>query len=169
MDEILTGAGPGAVFGPHVRAWRAAGGQVTAIAGAGFMAYGTAKYGVNVSSGDLDRDGMAEIATGPGPGSDFSAHIRGWNYDGLSVTPLPGVNFMAWPPEEGRYGAGVHAGTDLDGAGGTELIAGAGPDPDRGTRFKVYQYDAGQVSLWFSNSGYGGSFTKGIHVTAGDF
>ena len=31
IDEILTGAGPGAVYGPHVRAWNFDGAAIQAI------------------------------------------------------------------------------------------------------------------------------------------
>ena len=43
--EIVTGAGPGAVFGPHVRGWNVDGGAAASIPGLSFFAYGTIKYG----------------------------------------------------------------------------------------------------------------------------
>jgi serralysin len=108
--EILTGAGPGAVFGPHVRGWDYDGVAVQAVAGVSFFAYGTSKYGVNVSGGDLDEDGTGEIVTGPGPGQMFSAHVRGFNYDGEALTPIAGINFTAFPPSgDGRVRYGCHA------------------------------------------------------------
>jgi hypothetical protein len=47
-DEILTGAGPGPIYGPHVRGFEADG---TPLPGLSFQAYGTRKWGVNVAAG----------------------------------------------------------------------------------------------------------------------
>jgi hypothetical protein len=56
--EVATGAGPGG--GPHVRVFSAVGRAI----GKGFMATSTSyRGGVNVSAGDLDGDGKAEIGT----------------------------------------------------------------------------------------------------------
>jgi len=111
FDEIITGAGPGNVFGPHVRAWNHDGsGTVTPIPGVSYFAYGTLRYGVNVTCGDLDGDGIDEIVTGPGPSTLFGAHVRGWNYDGLAVQPIPGCSFFAFDPASYRYGAEVAVG-----------------------------------------------------------
>jgi hypothetical protein len=82
IDEILTGAGPGAVFGPHVRGWNVDGGAVTPFGDISYFAYGTLRWGVNVAGGDIDGDGLDEIITGAGPGTVFGPHVRGWDYDG---------------------------------------------------------------------------------------
>jgi hypothetical protein len=165
-DEIITGAGPGAVFGPHVRAWNVDGGTAAAIPGVSFLAYGTNKFGVNVAAGDLDGDGLAEIVTAPGPSAVFGAHIRGWNVDG-SVSPMPGVSFFAWPASQSTYGARVFAGADLDGDGRDDLVAGAGPDPEAGTPVNVYRYLNGNTSLWFSLEAFPVGTTSGSGVTGG--
>ncbi len=89
MDEIVTGAGPGAVFGPHVRGWNWDGsGAVQAIPGISFFAYEYTEWGANVACGDLDGDGFDEILTGPGPGPAHPPRIRGWNYDGTVLTAI---------------------------------------------------------------------------------
>ncbi len=169
-DEIVTGAGPGAVYGPHVRGWNVDGGAATSIPGVSFFAYGTLKYGVNVTCGDVDGDGIDEIITGPGPGAVFAPHVRGWNYDGSSVTPLPGLSFFAWPAEDIRYGANVFAGVDLDGDGRDEIVVGCGPDPDPdvGTPVKVFRYRDTGVAEWFSLEAFPG-MTQGANVAAGRF
>ncbi len=124
-DEIITGAGPGAVFGPHVRAWNVDGGAAAAISGISYFAYGTLKWGVNVACGDLDGDGYDEIVTGAGPGSVFGPHVRGWNVDGGSTAaPMAGVSYFAYSTLQ--YGVNVVCG-DLDGDGMDEIVTGAGP------------------------------------------
>ena len=133
-----------------------------------FSAYGVPHYGVNVSCGDIDGDGMDEIVTGAGPGAVFGAHVRGWNYDGSALTELAGLNFFAWTPSETRYGANVFAGADLDGDGRDELVVGAGPDPAVATRVKVYRYDGAQVTQRFSLEAFPG-LTHGVNVAAGRF
>ncbi len=111
MDEIVTGAGPGAVFGPHVRAWEFDGSSsFVPIPAVSYFAYGTLRYGVNVTCGDIDDDGMDEIVTGPGPSALFGAHIRGWNYDGDVLTPIPDCSFFAFSPAALRHGAKVAVG-----------------------------------------------------------
>lgn len=168
FDEIVTGAGPGAVYGPHVRGWNVDGGSATAIPAVSFMAYGTDKFGVVVTCGDVDGDGIDEIITGAGPGQGFGAHIRGWNYDGAALMPISGINFFAWPPAAVRYGAKVFAGADLNGDGKDELVVGCGPDPNAGTPIKVFLYDGTQVTLWFSLDAFDG-LTHGTNVATGRF
>ncbi len=136
------------------------------MSGVSFFAYGTLKFGVNVTCGDVDGDGIDEIVTGAGPGAVFAPHVRGWNYDGSSITPLPGLSFFAW--DDMRFGANVFAGTDLNGDGRAELVVGCGPDPDAGSEVKVYEYDGSSVALWFSLEAFPG-MTHGANVAAGRF
>ncbi len=143
MDEIVTGAGPGAVFGPHVRGWNHDGGGTTLpIPGVSYFAYGTLKWGVNVACGDLDNDGIDEIVTGPGPGAIFGAHVRGWNVDGGTAAPLAGASWFAYPTS---HGVVVTAG-DLDGDGFDEVLTAPGPDPAALAHLKGWNLDGGQVS-----------------------
>jgi len=142
-DEIITGAGPGAVFGPHVRGWKHSGGTVTPMTDVSFFAYGTLKYGVNVSCGDVDGDGIDEIITGAGPGAVFGPHVRGWNYDGMALAPISGINFFAYGTP--RWGVNVACG-DLDGDGRDEMITGPGPGVIFGPQVRGWQYADGSTS-----------------------
>ncbi|MFN7976198.1 MAG: putative Ig domain-containing protein [Acidobacteriota bacterium] len=91
--EILTGPGPGPTYGPQVRGWDRAG---TSMGKINFYAYGTLRYGVNVGASDIDGDNYAEIITGAGPGNVFGPHVRGFNFDNLSVSALAKVSFFAY-------------------------------------------------------------------------
>ncbi len=168
FEEIVSGPGPGAVYGPHVRGWNVDGGGAAAIPQVSFLAYGTNKYGVNVSCGDLDGDGIDEIVTGAGPGAVFGAHVRCWDYDGTSIVSLPGSSFFAWPPDGVRYGVNVSSGTDMDGDGRDELLAGSGPDPGADATVKVFTYDDSTMSLSFSLTAFS-NLGHGVNVTAGRF
>ncbi len=169
FDEIVSGAGPGAVYGPHVRGWNVDGNPtVSSITGVSFFAYGTLKYGVNVSCGDVDGDGIDEIVTGAGPGAVFGPHVRGWDFDDTSVTPLPGFSFFAWLTGSQSYGVNVFAGADLNGNGRDELVAGRGPDPTADTEVKVFTYDGIAVTQWISLEAFP-EMTHGTNVAAGRF
>lgn|GEM_PF-634037 len=168
-DEIITGPGPGAVYGPHVRGWNVDGASAEPMAGISYFAYGSRHHGVRVSAGDLDGDGLDEIVTAPGPSPSFGAHIRGWNYDGSTILPMPGVNFFAAPPEFEVYGATVFAGTDFDGNGRDELLVGAGPDPGLPAHIRLFSFDGTTISLLESFLAFPDSWTYGANVTAGRF
>jgi hypothetical protein len=138
--EIITGAGPGAVFGPHVRGWNWDGdGAVGAIPGISYFAYGTPKWGVNVSCGDIDGDGFDEIVTGAGPGAVYGPHVRAWNWDGgPAVSPIGGVSYFAYGTL--KYGVNVACG-DIDGDGIDEIVTGAGPGAVFGPHVRGWNWD----------------------------
>ncbi|MFN7973093.1 MAG: Ig domain-containing protein [Acidobacteriota bacterium] len=131
FDEILSGPGPGAVFGPHVRGWNFDGATIGTIAKISYFAYGTLKYGVNVEGGDVDGDGYAEIVTGPGPGQVFGPQVRGWNFDGASIGSIAKINFNAFTPPQ--YGANV-ASASVDADAYAEIAVAPGPDRRRRSR-----------------------------------
>jgi len=170
-DEIITGPGPGPGFGPHVRGWDVDAVSAASISNVNFCAYGTKRYGLVVACGDVDGDGIDEILTAPGPGGFFGAHIRGWNYDNVSISTLPGCSFFAWPSYQARYGARLFSGVDLniDVSGRNEFFVGPGPDPTAGAKIKAFMYDGNSVIEWFSLWAYDSSWTYGANVAAGRF
>ena len=144
-DELLTGPGPGAVFGPHVRAFDYDGSAVVAIAKINFFAYATLKYGVNVASGDVDGDGYAELLTGAGPGAIFAPTVRAFDFDAATVRPIARINFNAFATSQ--YGVNL-AGGDVDGDAFAELATAPGPGSTSAfpATFRGYGYDATAVA-----------------------
>ena len=135
--EIVTGAGPGAVFGPHVRAFDYDGAVLAPLAKVNFFAYGTLKYGVDASRGDVDGDRFAEILTGAGAGIVFAPHVRGFDYDGAAVGALPGLSFVAFSIPQ--WGANVASG-DTNGSDDDEIAVTPGPGPTLPARFLGFDY-----------------------------
>ncbi|MFN7974687.1 MAG: kelch repeat-containing protein [Acidobacteriota bacterium] len=145
FDEILTGAGPGLVFGPHVRGWNYDGVLLTPMSKVSYFAYLTLKFGVNVSSGDVDGDGYAEILTGPGPAPSFRPQVRGWNFDGVGIASMAKINFDAFTTLQ--YGANV-AGGDADADGFAEIVCTPGPGPTSSfpARFRGFNFDNASIA-----------------------
>jgi hypothetical protein len=126
------------------------------------------KYGVKVTTGDVDGDGIDEIITGAGPGIVFGPHVRGWNHDGSGITAIPGFSFFAWQDGPLQFGVNVSSGTDMDDDGRDELVAGRGPSPDADTGVKVFTYDGSQAIEWFSLEAFP-EYTHGVNVAVGRF
>jgi len=165
-DEFVTGAGPGAVFGPHVRAFGYAGGTVTPVNGVSYFAYGTPKWGVNVACGDIDGDGMDEIVTGAGPGTVYGPHVRGWNVDGGTAAAMSAVSFLAYGTN--KYGVNVTCG-DIDGDGIDEIITGAGPGVVFGPHVRGWNVDGGAATAIGNISYFAYDTTEyGVNVSTGD-
>ncbi|MFN7975170.1 MAG: hypothetical protein U0166_22935, partial [Acidobacteriota bacterium] len=143
FDEIVTGAGAGSVFGPHVRGWDAGAVSTTAKPSVNFFAYGTLRYGVNVATADLEPDAFDEVLTGAGPGPTFAPHVRGFDYDGTSIAPIAGVNFYAYAIPRGGV---VVAGGDADGDGTGDIASCPGPDALLPARFVGFRFDGTAVT-----------------------
>ncbi len=166
-DELVTGAGPGAVFGPHVRGWNVDGGVPASIGAINFFAYGTPKWGVNVACGDIDGDGFDEIVTGAGPGSVYGPHVRGWNYDDGAIAPINGVSLLAYGTNQ--YGVNVACG-DIDGDGIDEIIAGPGPGVVFGPHVRAWNWDGSGSATSITGVSffaYPGAL-YGVRVSCGD-
>ena len=142
--EILTGPGPGAVFGPHVRGWNYDAAILTPMSKISFFAHGTLSYGVNVATGDLDRDSYDEILAGAGPGIVFAPTVRGFVFDGSAVAAIAKVNFNAFTPLQ--YGV-VVAGGDVDADGYGEIVCGNGPGSALLSEARGFDFDGTAVGL----------------------
>lgn len=150
IDEIITGAGPGA--GPHVMVYSIAGAPL-----ASFYAFDPSfNGGIKVSAGDLDGDGKAEIIIGAGPSA--GPHVIAYKDNGATVV----ASFYAYDPSF-KGGVDVSA-ADVEGTAGAEIITGAGSGA--GPHVIVYRPSPLTVlgSFYAYSAGYGG----GVRVSAGN-
>ena len=134
--NIYTGAGPGAVFAPHVRGWDFSSGQLKAIQRINLFAFNLQTGGAEVGAADLDGDGFNEFAAAPGPMATHAARVRGFNYDGRAVTQMAVFDFLlqggdaGGNPVTGMFGArfgfsGYSYGPDTG-----QVYMEIGPDPN---------------------------------------
>ena len=144
FEEIQTGAGPGSVFGPHMRGWNFDGTTVTAIAKINFFAYGTLRYGVNPGVGALDADAYDELLTGAGPGAVFAPQVRGWNVDGGTVTSMSKINYFAYSAIQ--YGVNIAAG-DVEADTFDEIVTAKGPGSTTAYDALVLGFDYDDVAV----------------------
>ncbi|MFN7971833.1 MAG: Ig domain-containing protein [Acidobacteriota bacterium] len=164
-QEILTAPGPGSIYGPQVRGWNYDGSAISAMGKVNFYAYGTLRYGANVAAGDLDSDGFDEMLTGPGPGAVFSCQLKGWNFDGASVSPMSKINAIVF---SGNYGLNVAAG-ELDRDPYDEILASKGPDPTFNDDFAGFDYDATALKSIINQAAtYGNQNVQGVRCWACD-
>ena len=111
VNDIVTGTQFGA--GPHVRTFDSMG---TPKDNGGFMSYADSfRGGVNISCGDLDDDGQAELVTSPGPSGGPDVKI--WSFVSPSFQggvlggwELKAEAFTFAPEETGGVVTAVHDG-----------------------------------------------------------
>ncbi|MFN7973533.1 MAG: hypothetical protein U0166_14480 [Acidobacteriota bacterium] len=162
-DEILTGPGPGPTLGPQVRGFTSAGASMGKV---NFYAYGTLRYGTNVSLKNVDVDSYEEVLVGPGPGAVFGPHVRGFNYDASSVTPISKVSFFAYGTL--KFGVRVDGG-DLEDDGFEEMVTGPGPGVVFGSQIRGWDFDGNRVTTIAKvNFNAGSSPSYGSIVATGD-
>ena len=167
FDEILTGPGPGAIFGPQVRGFDVDGGSAASIAKINFNAFGIPQYGANVAGGDFDGEGYGEIAAtpGPGPGTAFPSRFVGFDFDATAVVPLPGFDVTPYPSI--YYGGRVGSG-DPSGDGASDLITGAGRDPAADATVNAYGYDGANLAPLSPTFDPFPGQTYGVNVAGGN-
>ena len=112
--------------------------------------------GVRVAVGDVNGDGVADIITGPGPGTGTRINV----FDGVTGDRLR--SFLAFT---GFYRGGVFvAAGDVNGDGKADIIVGT----DSGAPPIVRVFDGAQGNLIRSFFAYSPLFTGGVRVAAGD-
>ena len=143
FSEILTGPGPGVVFGPQVRGFDFDGQSLGAVGKINFVALALSGFGAHLDSGEVDADGYDEIIVAPGPGPSHPARFKGFDYDDRSVVSAPGFDVTPLPS---MYGGQAGA-AQVDTQSGDELLVGAGPDPAADSQVISYAYRNGGLSL----------------------
>jgi hypothetical protein len=111
-DDIITGADAGA--GPHVKVFNGIDGSELAS----FFAFDTSfTGGVRVASGDVNRDGQAEVLVAAGPGA--GPHVKAF---AIGEHPLGVASFFAYDP---AFAGGVFVSGDFFNATGSPLARAA--------------------------------------------
>ncbi|MFC1613455.1 S8 family serine peptidase [Patescibacteria group bacterium] len=148
IDEVITGAGQGG--GPHIKIFDKYGN----VKGQFFAYSKDFRGGVNVSSGDIDGDGIDEVITGAGQGG--GPHIRIFDKYGN----VKG-QFFAYS-KDFRGGVNVSSG-DIDGDGIDEIITGAGQGG--GPHIRIFDKYGNVKGNFFA---YSKDFRGGVNVSSGD-
>ncbi len=149
--DIITGAGSGG--GPHVRVLDGTklGLGADAAEIRGFFAYATGfTGGVRVAGGDFNKDGNADIVTGPGPGG--GPHVR--VFSGANGADLGG--FMAYAAS---FTGGVYVAADP----ADEALVFTGAGEGGGRHVRLLNLD-GSESVGF----IAGPGTQGVVPAVGD-
>ncbi|MFA6131759.1 MAG: putative glycoside hydrolase [Patescibacteria group bacterium] len=114
------------------------------------------ELGINLSVGDLEDDGSAEIVTGTEYGA--GPQIRIFNKDGVLINP----GFFAY---DSAFRGGVHVTLgDVNGDGNLEIIAGAGKSG--GPHVRIFNKNGVLINPGFF--AYGQAFRGGVYVGSGD-
>ena len=127
-----------------------------------FMAFdANSRGGVDVSIGDVDGNGKAEIITLLRSQGGLNMRAYQYNSAGGQMELLDSAE---------AYSASFNGqieikATDLDGDGDSEIIAAASKSGVPNVR--VYDFTSGKFNLSKSFSAYGQSFRGGVHIVAG--
>jgi hypothetical protein len=154
-DDIITGTGVGG--GPFVKVFSGVDGHFIK----GFFAYGDKfRGGVTVAAGDWNGDGIADIATGAGPGGGPHAEV----FNGATLSLL----FSTFPYDVSFTGGVFVALGDVNNDGHSDLITG--PGIGGGPHVKVYSGASGaQIYSFLAFTGAGtNNWASGLHVGSYD-
>jgi hypothetical protein len=149
--DIITGADAGG--GPHVKIFS---GFDLHVFGSFYAYERTFTGGVRVASGDVNRDGFADVITGSGPGRPPEVHI----YDGSNG--LLASSFLAYSP--GFLGGVYVASGDVNRDGFFDVITGAGA----GGGPVVNIYNGFDGLLLSSFNAFEPTFSGGVRVGSGN-
>ncbi|MBY0459009.1 MAG: VCBS repeat-containing protein, partial [Gemmataceae bacterium] len=150
-DDVVTGAAAGT--SPHVKVFDG----VTATAVQSYLAFDPGFLGgVNVGTGDVNRDGRDDVIVGAAVGT--SPHVKA--FDGRNQGLLR--SFFAF---DGQFVGGVRvAGGDLNHDGRDDIIVGAGPGA--GSHVKVFKGD--DLTLLSSKIIFEDTYTAGVYLGVSD-
>jgi hypothetical protein len=158
IPELITAAGAKNTNSPEVRVWKIdTSSLLWSIVNTGikFIAF-SGKYGANVTTGDLNGDGISEIIVSSGPDPDGGLNIiKAFNGDGTEFG-------LTITDSSVGYGLNV-ASADLDNDGVAEIVAGLGPSSKNPSTVKVYKADGTRVNIFnaFNDGRYGAIVSAG--------
>ena len=179
MAEILTAPGPGAIFGPHIRAFNHDGGPTSSMGKINLMAFSSGQYGATVGAADIESDGLGsygdgyqEILVGRGPDPSNSATFRIYDFDAASLT----LKWEETGPYTSMYGVMV-AGGDVDAGDIEEMVTAPGADPTATADIIVWEWEPGVGTGYEGISilgpdqftAFGGATGYGANVAVGTF
>ncbi len=156
--EIITAPGPGG--GPDIRIFKLDGTLVKE-----FFAYDPNFYGgVNISAADMDKDGVAEIVTGPKAGG--GPHIKVFKFDGTVQTELMAYdgNFLGGV-DVAAIGNTTKPSTRTSSTSTTSNGFVTAPGPGGGPHIKVFDTKGVMKKEFFA---YDGSFNLGLRIAVGN-
>lgn len=157
LKEVICGASVGG--GPHVRVYDIKNGQAVLKSNSFFAFSKSSRTGVDVSAGDVNADGIDEIAISQLYNGE--AWMKVYQYN--SVRTVLG-SWRAFP-------AGVECGAnvemmDVDGDGRTEVLVG--PNTGGGPQVRAFEYN-GQAVNGINFFAYDKNFRGGVVPTGGFF
>lgn len=147
-SEIIVGAGLG--LAPEVKIFDRKGQVINQ-----FLAYNEKfRGGVNVTAYDLNKDGKAEVLTGPA--SAGGAQVRIFNYQGGFIN-----HFFAYSPD---FRGGIKIGVrDLNGDGFAEIVVAV--NSASAPYIRVFDVD---LNLKYQFLAYDANFRGGVNLTTAD-
>jgi subtilisin family serine protease len=146
--EIITVPNQGG--GPQIRIFKSTG----KLIGQFFSYNKNFAGGVNITTGDVNGDGIDEIITGPGPGG--GPQVKIFNSKGKLL-----YQFFAYK-KTFTGGISVAAG-DINGDGMDEIITG--PGPGGGPHVRIFSPNGKVLGQFFA---YDNKFSGGVKVASGD-
>jgi hypothetical protein len=157
VPELITAAGAKSGNSPGVSVWEVETSAATWSVNntVNFIAF-SGKYGANVTTGDINGDGISEIivSSGPDPKGGFNM-IKVFNGNGTEF------GLMITDSSKG-YGLSV-ASADLDNDGIAEIVAGLGPSSKNPSTVKIYKADKTVLNTFtaFEGTWYGAVVSVG--------
>jgi hypothetical protein len=153
-DEIVVGMGPDPKNKAIFRVFDRSGslkGEFTAF---------DVKYGVTLSSGDLDGDWVDELVAGMGPDPKNTATLRVLRYNGYGFGEVASVTAY-----DTKYGVNTAVG-DIDGDNVPEIITAPGPGPRNTAQVKVWALEGATLVEKGGFTAFEGKY--GANVATGD-
>lgn len=166
--EIVAGAGAGNENHAHVKVFiYDLNSQTFTDSGINFLPYGSNKrYGVHVTTGDVDGDGIPEIITTPGPASSNEGDIRIWKVNTSAGIGQWSTILLREFPARTEYKRSVTiASADINGDSYDEIITGDGPAKQARDVVSVYDEYGTRMEVWQAGTSFNG---YGAQVASGD-